>query len=76
MTHESSRRGPRAQRGEIWVRKFTSFEEENRADLEYWQEFTPDERVEIVERLRQEWWQRHGDGVPRMEKVVRVLSQT
>ena len=56
------------------MRKFSSFEEENRADLEFWQRMTSDQRVEVVEQLRQEWWEQHGDGEQRLRRVVRVLA--
>jgi len=59
---------------EIWVRKCASFEEEKRADLEFWQRMTPDRRVGVVEELRQEWWERHGGGEPRLRRAVRVLA--
>ncbi len=60
---------------EIWVRKCASFEEEGRADREYWRAMSPDQRVDVVEQLREEWWRRHGDGEPRLRRSVRMLEQ-
>jgi len=60
---------------DVWVRKCSSFEEERRADREFWQRMTPDERVAVVEELRREWWELHGDGGPqRLRRAVRVLE--
>jgi len=62
---------------EIWLRKCSSFEEERKADLEFWQRMTPGERVDVVEELRQEWWDRHGGGSePKIEGVVRVIRRS
>ncbi len=58
----------------IWIRKCSSFEEENRADREFWQRMTPNERVAVVEQLRDEWWEHHGDGEPGLRRAVRVLA--
>lgn len=59
----------------LWLRKLSSFEEENRADREYWQSMTPNQRVGIVEQMREEWWQDHGDGEPGLRRAVCVLEQ-
>lgn len=66
--------GRRGTGEKIWVRKFSSFDEENRADWEFWQRMTPDERVEVVEQLRQEWWEAHGNGEEGLRRAVRVLE--
>jgi hypothetical protein len=36
----------------VWIRKCSSFEEERIADREFWQQFTPSERVMILEEMR------------------------
>ena len=58
----------------LWVRKFSSFEEENRADLEHWQSMGPNQRVDLVEQMRREWWERNGDGQQGLRGTVRVLA--
>ena len=76
--HEMSRQ-PGSKRSErergVWVRKFSTFEEENRADFEYWQRMTPDERVAIVEQLREEWRERNGDGDQGLPRITRVFAR-
>jgi hypothetical protein len=37
---------------EVWIRRCSSFEEERVADREFWQQFTPSERVMILEEMR------------------------
>ena len=39
---------------EIWFRKCASWEEEAEADREYWAQFTPNERVALIEDLKRE----------------------
>jgi hypothetical protein len=39
----------------IWFRRCSSWEEEEAADREYWLQFTPDERVAMIEDLRGDW---------------------
>jgi len=58
---------------EVWIRKCESFEDERRADREFWDRMSPDERVGIVEQLRREWWERNS-GEQRLRRVARVLE--
>jgi hypothetical protein len=74
MTRATTERAPGRGRGRLWLRKFSSFDDENRADLEFWQRMTPDERVAIVEQLREEWWKDHGDGEQGLRRAVQVLA--
>jgi len=39
---------------ELWFRKCASFEEEAEADREYWAQFSPDEKVALIEDLKRE----------------------
>ncbi len=47
----------------VWLRKCASFEEEAIADRQYWQQFSPDERVAQIEDLLSEWSRIKGDAV-------------
>jgi hypothetical protein len=58
----------------IWVRRYDSFEEEREGDIEYWRQFTPNERVAIVEQMRAEWHEQNGSHDERLRRVVRVLD--
>lgn len=39
----------------IWVRRCATFEEEEQADREYWQQYSADERVAQIDDLRLHW---------------------
>lgn len=39
----------------VWFRKCASFEEEAEADREYYAQFTADERVAMIDELRNDW---------------------
>jgi hypothetical protein len=49
------------QRSDITVRKFTSHEEADKADLAYWLQLSPAERVLLVWRLSVDQYQLRGD---------------
>jgi hypothetical protein len=56
------------------IRRFSSFEEEQKADREYWAAMTPDARVAMVEQLRRDWAVFSGHPAERLRRVVRVLD--
>lgn len=60
-----------------WVRKLSSFQEEQDADREFWSRLTPDERVSIVEELRQDWARMQGDDedLQGLRRSARVLQR-
>jgi hypothetical protein len=60
---------------EVWVRKCNSFEEEARADREYWARMTGEERVEALEELRREAWKVTGEPLRGLRRAVHVLVQ-
>jgi hypothetical protein len=59
----------------IQVRRFSSFEEEQKADTEYWAAIPPDDRVAMVEQLRRDWAIFSGQTEERLRRVVRVLDR-
>jgi hypothetical protein len=58
-----------------WVRKCSSFEEEARADREFWAQMTGRERVEALEDLRREAWKVTGERLEGLRRVARVLER-
>jgi predicted Fe-S protein YdhL (DUF1289 family) len=60
---------------EIWFRKCSSFEEEEEADQEFWARMTGDERVNVLEQMRQEAWKITGEPLERLRRVVRVIRR-
>jgi hypothetical protein len=57
----------------IWVRKGNSFEEEAKADREFWRQTTPIERLRALEELRLEAWGAEGsaEGLRRVARIVK-----
>ena len=59
---------------DVWFRRCNSFAEEEIADLEFWTQFTPDDRVRILEDMRREWLEANGRHDEGLRRVARVLS--
>jgi len=59
----------------IWVQKATSFREAARFDRQYYQALSPNERIEIVDRLRSmvRKFRKGRNGGTRLRKVIRVV---
>jgi hypothetical protein len=62
-------------RQEVWLRKGGSFEEEEEADREFWQQMTGRERVAVLEDMRREAWKITGEPLERLRRVVRVIER-
>lgn len=60
---------------ELWIRKCSSFEEEEEADREFWARMTGDERIEALEELRREAWKVTGERLEGLRRTVRVLQR-
>jgi hypothetical protein len=59
----------------IWIRKCASFDEDRRADREFWGAMSPDARVALVEQLRQEWGKISGQPIERLRRTVRLVQR-
>jgi hypothetical protein len=59
---------------EVWVRRCRSFEEEARADREFWARMSGEERVEALEEMRREAWKVTGERLEGLRRAVRVLE--
>ncbi len=60
---------------DIWVRKCSGFEDERRADREFWARMSPDERVAVVEQLRREYLELRGQPDEGLRRTVRVFDR-
>jgi hypothetical protein len=60
-----------------WLRVCTSFEEEAEADREYWQQFSPGERVALIEQMRHEWAAMTDEPKPNRDQMdfVKLLTK-
>jgi hypothetical protein len=56
---------------DVWIRKCSSFEEEELADLEYWDSMQPEQRLAALEQMRRE--PKVGDG--HFEGLRRVIRR-
>lgn len=59
---------------DIWLRRCDSFAEESEADAEFWDGFSPDERVSILEEMRHEWLRKNGRSDEGLRRTVRRLD--
>ena len=59
---------------DVWVRKLSSFEDDRRADREFWRAVSPDARVAAVEDLRRQWARFQGVDDEGLRRTVRVLE--
>lgn len=60
-----------------WLRICESFEEEAEADREYWQQFSPTERVALIEQMRHEWAAMSNEPKPNRDQIdfVKLLAR-
>ena len=55
---------------EIWLRRCSSFQEESDSDADLWMQMSPDERVAVLEQMRQEWLEEHGEHDQGLRRIV------
>ncbi|HBL27830.1 MAG TPA: hypothetical protein DD490_13410 [Acidobacteria bacterium] len=60
---------------DIWLRKCSSFEEEEEADREFWAQMTGNERVQVLEQMRRDAWKVTGERPQGIRKVARILQE-
>jgi len=60
----------------LWIRKLDSFEDEARADREFWAAVTPDDRVAALEEIRRDWFKIHGGHDPGLRRVLRIAEKS
>lgn len=60
------------------VRKFSSFEEEEESDHTYWSGKTPQERLEVLQKMREQvnvLKPEYGKAGTRLQRVYRIIKQ-
>lgn len=62
-------------RQEVWLRKGSSFTEDEEADREFWEQMTGRERVEVLEEMRREAWKVTGEPLEGLRRVIRVVER-
>jgi hypothetical protein len=60
-----------------WFRVCATFEEEAQADRDYWQQFSPDARVALIDQMREEWASMTDEPKPNRDQIdfVALLAQ-
>jgi len=58
---------------DVWVRKSNSFDDDRRADREFWRAASPEARIAAVEALRQHWAKLKGISHEGLRRTVRVF---
>jgi hypothetical protein len=58
-----------------WLRVCASFEEEAAADREFWAALSPDQRVAVVEEMRQNGWKVTGGRGEGFQRFLEVLER-
>jgi hypothetical protein len=59
---------------DVWVRKLDSFDDDRRANREFWRAVPPDARVAAVEELRRQWARFQGVDDEGLRRTVCVLE--
>lgn len=57
------------------VKKYKSFEEQEAADVEYWQNLSGDDKLEILELIRTNYWAMKNETPGRLQRVYRVIKR-
>jgi len=55
------------------VRKFGSFAEAEKADIEFWQNCSGTEKIKILESIRQSWY--NYEPAERLQRVYRIVKR-
>lgn len=57
------------------LRKFNSFEEQEKEEKKYWQNLDGDKKLEILENIRANYWAMY-NGIPkRLQRIYRIIEQ-
>ncbi len=59
----------------VWLRRLTSFAEEERADREFWRSMSGEQRVAALDDLRRQWNEEHhhAEHIEGLRRTVRIV---
>ena len=65
-------------KNKIRLKKFTSFKAENKAELQYYKQKTPEERLSDIQFCREQFFKLSGinENRKRLRRVFRIIKQT
>lgn len=55
---------------------FESFEEQEAADIKYWQNLSGEKKLEILEIIRANYWAMRNESPGRLQRVYRVIKRS
>ena len=55
--------------------KKTSFEESDKADIEYWKQKSPEEKLDVLQYLREEYYILKNESRKGLQRVYRIIKQ-
>jgi hypothetical protein len=58
------------------IKVFHSFEEQEKADVQYWRRVSPSARVEALDLMRRNYLKLIYGRVPRLRRVIKVIKRT
>jgi hypothetical protein len=63
----------------IWIKKFASHQKAEEADHEYYSKLSPEERLGIIQFLRETYFKMKGifrhEGRGRLRRVIKIIQQ-
>jgi len=58
------------------IKVFSSFEEQELAEIEYWKNMSGRKKLQILEAIRAKYWAFNNEFPPRLQRVYRVIKRT
>ncbi len=58
------------------IKIFSSFEEQELAEIEYWKKLSGEKKLQILEAIRAQYWAFNNESLPRLQRVYRVIKRT
>lgn len=58
------------------IKIFESFEEQEAAEVEYWQNLPGDKKLEILEIIRANYWALKNESPGRLQRVYRIVKHS
>lgn len=58
------------------LRKFNSFEEQEKEEIKFWQNLSGEKKIEILENIRANYWALNNGNTQRLQRIYRIIEQT
>ena len=57
------------------IKKYDSFDKAEEADVKYWQSLSGEEKLVILEGIRQQYWAFQSEHPPGLQRVYRIIKR-